>query len=85
MTEQRCHGSDIDGAPKHTIKSVGTGPMLVQELAGSIAIRRADALRATPLEPGGQALPPADMPGNVLNLRPTTRYYLIEPPATSRP
>jgi len=69
------------GEDTQTIRSIGTAPLLIDNLLGRISFHRPDAnrLRYTALDINGNRVTDAAV-GATLNLLPSTFYYLIEKP-----
>jgi hypothetical protein len=69
------------GDPDKIIRSIGTAPILIDNILGSLTFRRPDAnrLRFTALDVNGVPVTDAAV-GATLHLLPSTFYYLIERP-----
>lgn len=83
MTEDQNDGFTASGpAGKRVIDSLGGPPLVVRNVAGSVALSRPDAagLRVTPLDLNGYPAGPATQMPASLPLAPSTLYYLIEGP-----
>jgi hypothetical protein len=79
MSEEQNFGWKTRGFPQKTIESVGTPPLIVQNLSGKVSLQRSDAarLKVTALDANGY--PTATQKNaSQITLRPATLYYLIE-------
>jgi hypothetical protein len=82
MSEDNNTGWSAPGTGQRTIVSVGGPPFVVKQLAGRVALRRADAptLKVRPLDLAGYATGSGTPLGaaRAVDLLPTTLYYVIE-------
>jgi hypothetical protein len=79
FSEEANSGAYSEGDETKTIRSTGQPPILVQNLSGTVRFLRPDAdqLISTALDFNGYRALTAGT-GAVLNLLPSTLYYLIE-------
>lgn len=79
MSEDANYGFDAPGTDMREIKNVGTSPLVVRKLSGTITLRRADAaaLTVTALDFNGYK-DKAVGTAKSLTLQENTLYYLIE-------
>lgn len=83
MTEDKNYGWETEGDANgvRTIKNIGTAPIMVKNITGSVSLSRADAagLRVTALDANGYKTSEVTT-AKAINLSPTVLYYLIEKP-----
>ncbi len=79
MSEETNYGFDAPGAGLRTIKEVGSAPIVVKNLQGTITLKRSDALdlKVTSLNFNGYRTSQVRS-GPAIALEPKTIYYLIE-------
>lgn len=79
MSEEQNFGWQSTGEETRTLRQVGTTPILVRQMAGSVSFHRSDAeqLTVTALDLKGYPLRAIGR-GNGFKLQPNTLYYLIE-------
>ncbi|MDW8289549.1 MAG: hypothetical protein RMM06_02405, partial [Armatimonadota bacterium] len=79
MSEDNNYGWSAPGTGKREIQSLGSAPINVRRMGGTVTFTRPDArqLKVTPLDANGY---PAGKPisGGTINLLPTVMYYLVE-------
>ncbi|MBC8137791.1 MAG: hypothetical protein H8F28_18070 [Fibrella sp.] len=81
MTEDKNYGWQTEGEPDgvRTIKNIGTAPILVKNIGGTVSLSRADAasLTVTALDANGYKTNKVGT-AKLINLLPNALYYVIE-------